>query len=92
MNFSAKRSSDVVESFGIVTVSIAKPETLQQTIINMVKGARSFYYAYTYTISQHRNFDSEKGRFERYDRLLNALIKDENAESVHIVMTSNFLK
>lgn len=74
MNFSAKGSSDVVESYGIVTAGVGKPETFKETI-NMVKGAKDSIDAYTNNISQYRNFDREMDGFERYSRLLNALLK-----------------
>ena len=58
MSFSVKGSNDVVESYGVVTAGAAKPESFKETI-NMVKGAKDFIDAYTYSISQHRNFDRE---------------------------------
>lgn len=58
MSFSVKGSNDVVESYGVVTAGVVEPESFKETI-NMVKGAKHFIDAYTYNISQHRNFDRE---------------------------------
>ena len=59
MNFSAAGSHDVVDSYGVVTVGVAKPESFKDTL-NMVKGAKDFIDAYTFNISQHRNFQREE--------------------------------
>ena len=58
MAFSAAGKHEVVESYGVVTASAAKPESFKETI-NMVKGAKDFIDAYTWSISQHKNFDRE---------------------------------
>lgn len=58
MTFSATGSHDVVDSYGVVTAGTAKPESFKETV-NMVKGAKDFIDAYTFAISQHRNFDRE---------------------------------
>ncbi|KAB8298939.1 hypothetical protein EYC80_001091 [Monilinia laxa] len=48
--------SEVVDSYGVVTAgNVGKTEEG----LNMVKGAKSFLDAYTYNISQHRNFQRE---------------------------------
>jgi catalase len=51
-------NGDVVESYGVVTTSTVKPESFKEAI-NMVKGAKDFIDAYTFAISQHKNFDRE---------------------------------
>jgi catalase len=56
MQFS--RSGDVVDSYGVVTATAIKPESFKEAI-KMVKGAKEFVDAYTYAISQHKNFDRE---------------------------------
>lgn len=58
MSFSAAGSHDVVESYGVVTAGTAKPESFKETV-NMAKGAKDFIDAYTFAISQHKNFDRE---------------------------------
>ncbi len=58
MSFSASGSHDVVDSYGVVTAGAAKPESFKETI-NMAKGAKDFIAAYTFAISQHKNFDRE---------------------------------
>lgn len=56
MRFSAAGSHDVVDSYGVVTVGASKPESFRE-IINMAEGAKNFIDAYTFNISQHKNFD-----------------------------------
>lgn len=58
MKFSAAGSSDVVDSYGVVTAGAAKPNSFKEAI-NMVKEAKDFIDVYTFNISQHRNFDRE---------------------------------
>ena len=58
MRFSAAGSHDVVDSYGVVTAGASKPESFRETI-NMAKGAKNFVDAYTFNISQHKNFDRE---------------------------------
>ncbi|KAI7458769.1 Catalase-1 [Hortaea werneckii] len=56
MEFST--SSDVVDSYGVVTASKVQPESFKETLA-MAKGAKDFIDAYTYEISQHKNFERE---------------------------------
>jgi catalase len=56
MEFSA--AGDVVESYGVVTASQVQPESFKEAV-KMAKGAKDFVSAYTFAISQHRNFDRE---------------------------------
>ena len=58
MQFSSQGSHEVVDSYGVVTTGQAKPESFRETL-NMVKGAKDFIDAYTFAISQHKNFDRE---------------------------------
>ena len=58
MEFSALGSGDVVESYGVVTAGMTKPESFREGV-RMVKGAKDFVDAYLFSISQHRNFDRE---------------------------------
>ena len=58
MKFSAAGTHDVVDSYGVVTAGVAKPESFKETI-SLVKGAKDFIDAYTFAISQHKNFDRE---------------------------------
>ena len=58
MTFSAAGSHDVVDSYGVVTARASKLESFTETI-DMVKGAEDFIDAYTFNISQHKNFDRE---------------------------------
>ena len=58
MRFSAAGSHDVVDSYGVITAGNAKPESFRETL-DMVKGAKDFIDAYTFAISQHKNFDRE---------------------------------
>jgi len=51
-------AGDVVDSYGVVTASQTKPESFKEAI-KMAKGAKDFIDAYTFAISQHRNFDRE---------------------------------
>ena len=56
MRFSS--GSEAADSYGVVTAAKIKPETFSE-VIKMVKGAKDFLDAYTYAISQHKNFDRE---------------------------------
>ncbi|RMX81796.1 hypothetical protein D0869_06538 [Hortaea werneckii] len=56
MEFST--SSDVVDSYGVVTASKVQPESFKETLA-MGKGAKDFIDAYTYEISRHKNFECE---------------------------------
>lgn len=56
MEFS--QSSDVVNSYGVVTAAKVMPESFKEAI-KMAKGAADFVDAYTYEISQHKNFERE---------------------------------
>lgn len=58
MKFSAADSHDVVDSYGVVTAGATRQESFKETI-NMAKGAKDFIDAYTFNISQHKNFDRE---------------------------------
>lgn len=58
MHFSAVGSQDVVDSYGVVTAGVAKPESFKE-MLNMAKGAKDFINAYTFNIASHRNFDRE---------------------------------
>lgn len=51
-------STDVVDSYGVVTASKIRPQSFKETI-KMAKDAAEFVDAYTYAISQHKNFDRE---------------------------------
>ena len=51
-------SGDVVSSCGVVTASNVKPESFKETL-KMAKGAADSVDAYTYEISQHKNFERE---------------------------------
>ncbi|KAI7237215.1 Catalase-1 [Hortaea werneckii] len=51
-------SSDVVVSYGVVTASKVQPQSFKDTLA-MAKGAKNFIDAYTYEISQHKNFERE---------------------------------
>ena len=50
--------SDTVDSYGVVTAAKVAPESFSEAV-KMVKGAKDFLDAYTYAISQHKNFDRE---------------------------------
>ncbi|KAJ4357588.1 catalase 1 [Didymosphaeria variabile] len=56
MSFST--SGDVVDSYGVVTASQVSPQSFKE-VIQMAKGAKDFVDAYTFAISQHKNFDRE---------------------------------
>jgi catalase len=56
MEFST--SADVVESYGVVTAAQVQPNSFKEAI-SMAKGAKDFVDAYTFAISQHKNFDRE---------------------------------
>jgi len=56
MQFST--SANVVDSYGVVTAAQLRPQSFKE-VISMAKGAIEFVDAYTYAISQHKNFDRE---------------------------------
>ncbi|KAL1612187.1 catalase 1 [Paraconiothyrium brasiliense] len=56
MSFST--SGDVVDSYGVVTASQVSPQSFKE-VVQMAKGAKDFVDAYTFAISQHKNFDRE---------------------------------
>lgn len=56
MEFSA--SGEVQDSYGVVTAAKIAPESFKETL-QMAKGAKDFVDAYTYAISQHKNFERE---------------------------------
>lgn len=56
MHFST--ATDVVESYGVVTAGNVQADGFKEAV-EMVKGAKDFVSAYTFAISQHRNFDRE---------------------------------
>ncbi|KAI9728517.1 MAG: catalase A [Cirrosporium novae-zelandiae] len=58
MKFASATSRDVVNAYGVVTCGAMKPESFKETV-QLVKGAKNFVDAYTYEISQHRNFQRE---------------------------------
>ncbi|KAI9817201.1 MAG: hypothetical protein M1827_001313 [Pycnora praestabilis] len=58
MDFASADSSDVVDSYGVVTTGTTKPESFKEAI-NMVKGSKNFIDVYTYNISQHKNYARE---------------------------------
>ena len=60
MDFST--SADVVDSYGVVTASKVKPESFKETL-KMAKRAVNFVDAYTWNISQHKNFEREMQGF-----------------------------
>ncbi len=60
MDFST--SADVVDSYGVVTAAKVNPDSFKETL-KMVKGAKDFVNAYTYAISQHKNFEREMKGF-----------------------------
>ncbi|OCL07639.1 catalase-domain-containing protein [Glonium stellatum] len=51
-------SGEVVSSYGVVTAEHVHPESFKE-VIQMAKGAKDFIDAYTFEISQHKNFDRE---------------------------------
>ncbi|KAK4895490.1 catalase 1 [Elasticomyces elasticus] len=56
MDFST--SAEVVDSYGVVTAGQVQPESFKETL-KMAKGAKDFINAYTFEISQHKNFERE---------------------------------
>lgn len=56
MSFS--NDTDVVNAYGVVTVATLKAESFSEAL-KMMKGAKNFLDAYTYEISQHKNFNRE---------------------------------
>lgn len=56
MEFST--SGEVVDSYGVVTASQVSPQSFKE-VVQMAKGAKDFVDAYTFAISQHKNFDRE---------------------------------
>ena len=58
MQFSATNSHDVVDSYGVVTIDTATPESFTEGL-KMVKGVKRFIDAYAYNISQHKNYQRE---------------------------------
>lgn len=50
-------SGETVDSYGVVTAQVS-PQSFKETI-QMAKGAKDFVDAYTFAISQHKNFDRE---------------------------------
>lgn len=56
MQFST--SGEVVDSYGVVTAAQVEAHSFKEAI-NMAKGAKDFLSAYTYAISQHKNYDRE---------------------------------
>ncbi|EMC98652.1 hypothetical protein BAUCODRAFT_30922 [Baudoinia panamericana UAMH 10762] len=56
MDFST--SAEVVDSYGVVTAAKVMPESFKETL-KMAKGAKDFVDAYTFEISQHKNFERE---------------------------------
>jgi len=60
MDFST--SAEVVDSYGVVTAAKVEPSSFKETI-QMAKGAKDFVDAYTFEISQHKNFEREMKGF-----------------------------
>lgn len=60
MEFSA--SGEVLDSYGVVTAAKIMPESFKETL-QMAKGAKDFVDAYTFAISQHKNFEREMQGF-----------------------------
>jgi catalase len=56
MQFST--SGEVVDSYGVVTASQVEPNSFKEAV-KIAKGAKDFLNAYTYAISQHKNYDRE---------------------------------
>lgn len=56
MQFST--SGDVVDSYGVVTAAQVEAHSFKEAI-NLARGAKDFLGAYTYAISQHKNYDRE---------------------------------
>jgi len=51
-------TEEVVDSYGVVTASRLQPQSFKE-VIKMAKGAKDFVDAFSYAISQHRNWDRE---------------------------------
>ncbi|KAF2681070.1 catalase-domain-containing protein [Lentithecium fluviatile CBS 122367] len=56
MEFST--SGETVDSYGVVTTAQVNPQSFKEAL-QMAKGAKDFVDAYTFAISQHKNFDRE---------------------------------
>jgi catalase len=56
MEFST--SGETVDSYGVVTAAQVSPSSFKEAI-QMAKGAKDFVDAYTFAISQHKNFERE---------------------------------
>ncbi|TKA61558.1 Catalase-1 [Cryomyces minteri] len=61
---SFSESSDVVDSYGVVTASKVEASGFKEAI-KMGKGAKGFVDAYAFAISQHKNFDREMQGFSK---------------------------
>lgn len=55
MHFS---SGEVIESYGVVTAAVSKPESFSETV-DLAKGAKDFVSQYFLAISQHKNWQRE---------------------------------
>jgi len=51
-------TAEVSDSYGVVTAGQVKPESFTE-VLSMAKGAKDFISAFTFAISQHRNWDRE---------------------------------
>lgn len=51
-------SGDVMDSYGVVTIQDVQPNSFKDAV-KMAKGAKDFVDAYTYAISQHKNYERE---------------------------------
>jgi catalase len=51
-------SGEVVDSYGVVTASEVSPQSFKE-VVEMARGAKDFVDAYTFAISQHKNFERE---------------------------------
>lgn len=51
-------SGEVESSYGVVTAKQVQPQSFKEAV-NMTKGAKDFVDAFTYEISQHKNWDRE---------------------------------
>lgn len=51
-------SAEVEDSYGVVTAKMVQPQSFKEAI-NMAKGAKDFVDAFTFEISQHKNWDRE---------------------------------
>jgi len=60
MLFSTSSSSEVVDSYGVVTAGGvgSGPDSIKETL-KLAKGAKNFVDAYAYNIAQHRNYQRE---------------------------------